>query len=45
MMLTKATMADYPELLTHYQQVCASMEAGGLKQWHWGQYPNDDIVR
>lgn len=45
MMLTKATMTDYQELLTHYQQVCAFMEESGLKQWHWGQYPAEDIVR
>lgn len=28
-----------------YQTVIADMRSGGLKQWEWGVYPNEDLLR
>ena len=45
MLLTPATPADFPAVCALYETVCADMLAHGLQQWHWGQYPNEDLVR
>ena len=44
-MLTKATQADFQELVTLYHAVADDMNAHGLSQWHWGQYPNEELIQ
>ena len=44
-MLTKATQNDFQELVDLYHTVADDMNAHGLSQWHWGQYPNEDLIR
>ena len=44
-MLTKAIQADFQELVNLYHTVADDMNARGLSQWHWGQYPNEDLIR
>ena len=44
MMLTKAVPADLPAVCDFYQRVIASMLAGGLDMWHWGEYPNEAVL-
>ena len=45
MLLTQATTHDFPAICALYEAVCADMLAKVLNQWHWGQYPNEDLVR
>ena len=45
MLLTQATAHDFPAICALYEAVCADMLAHGLNQWHWGQYPNEGLVR
>ena len=44
-MLTKAAQADFQELVTLYHTVADDMNAHGLSQWHWGQYPNEGLIQ
>ena len=44
MKLTKATPADLPAVCAFYRAVCEAMERSGLDMWHWGEYPNGDIL-
>ena len=50
MILRKAAMSDLDALCALYADVCSSMEAEGLHQWHFGTYPSrqtltEDIER
>ena len=45
MRLEKARKEDLDELLTLYHAVTDLMEARGQKQWHWGWYPNENLLR
>ncbi len=45
MELIQATERDAEELLAFYQRVADNMEQTGLQQWHWGRYPNEDMIR
>ena len=45
MLLSLAMPADFAAVCALYQTVCADMLAHGLHQWHWGQYPNEGLVR
>ena len=45
MELIKATEADLEELLGLYQRAADQMKAEGLKQWEWGVYPSEQLVR
>ena len=45
MEIVQATENDLEELLALYRRVCESMEAEGLKQWHWGVYPTEELIR
>ena len=45
MELMKAVESDLEELLGLYQRAADSMEEGGLKQWHWGRYPSEQLIR
>lgn len=43
-MLIRAEMKDLDAVIRHYHCVADTMEASGLKQWHWGLYPREDIL-
>ena len=45
MELIRATESDLEELLALYQRAADQMEAEGLKQWHWGVYPTEELIR
>ena len=45
MEIYQATEKDLEELLDLYQRAADQMEAGGLKQWHWGTYPTEELIR
>ena len=45
MELIRATERDAEELLAFYQHVADTMEEKGLQHWHWGRYPNEDMIR
>lgn len=44
MMLEKAQAAELQAVCALYQAVCEGMKAAGLRQWHWGAYPAEDIA-
>lgn len=43
-MLQKATAAQLNEICALYESVCNAMQAAGLEQWRWGEYPAADIL-
>ena len=45
MELMLATEQELNEILALYQRVSDHMEGGGLNQWHWGVYPNEELIR
>ena len=45
MELTKAARDDMDEILGLYRVTAEGMEAAGLRLWHWGEYPNEEILR
>ena len=45
MELIRATERELDELLAFYRHVADRMEESGLQHWHWGRYPNEDIIR
>ena len=45
MEIVRATENDLEELLDLYQRAAYRMEAEGLKQWHWGVYPTEELIR
>ena len=45
MELIRATEQELDELLAFYQHVADHMEEKGLQQWHWGRYPNEEMIR
>ena len=45
MMLEKAKQSDFQELVQLYHTVADDMNAHGLSQWHWGQYPNETLIQ
>ena len=45
MELIRATENDLRELTALYQRVSDAMEAEGLRQWHWGVYPTEEMIR
>lgn len=44
MILQQARMSDLPALCKFYEMVSAHMEANGQRQWHWGAYPNEQVL-
>ena len=44
-MLTKAAQTDFQELVELYHAVANDMNAHGLSQWRWGQYPNEALIQ
>ena len=45
MEIVQATEKDLEELLDLYRRAADRMEAAGLKQWHWGVYPTEELIR
>ncbi len=45
MEIVRAGESDLEELLDLYQRAADQMEAAGLKQWHWGVYPTEELIR
>ena len=45
MELIRATERELDELLAFYQLVADDMEDKGLCHWHWGRYPNEQMIR
>ena len=45
MELIRAAEGDLPELLSLYERVAGEMEKNGLRQWHWGVYPTEEMIR
>ncbi|MBR4080512.1 MAG: GNAT family N-acetyltransferase [Clostridia bacterium] len=41
----QATLSDLTAVCDLYQAVCESMNAAGVSQWRWGEYPNEDMIR
>lgn len=44
MILQKARKTDVKAVCRLYQEVCEAMEANGQRQWHWGDYPNEQLI-
>ena len=44
MILRKAMSGDLRAICDLYEHVSGFMESHGLKQWHWGVYPNRELV-
>ena len=45
MELIRATEREAAELIAFYRHVTDRMEDSGLKHWHWGRYPNEEMIR
>ena len=45
MEIIQATAAQLEELISFYQVVADHMEERAIRQWHWGRYPNEDLIR
>ncbi len=45
MEIIQATAAQLDELISFYQVVADHMEERAIRQWHWGRYPNEDLIR
>ena len=45
MRITKPTADALPEICRLYQLVIDDMHARGLYQWHWGQYPYEELLQ
>ena len=44
MELKRAREADREELNALYRETTERMEADGLTQWHWGEYPSEEMI-
>ena len=45
MELIRATGREAAELIAFYRHVTDRMEDSGLRQWHWGRYPSEEMIR
>ena len=45
MILRQAKPEELDAVCALYEQVSREMEEQGLHQWHWGDYPNRDLIR
>ena len=45
MELIRATEREADKLLAFYRHVADNMEENGLQHWHWGRYPNEEMIR
>ena len=45
MIIRKAALADLSAACALYEAICLEMNARGVDQWVWGDYPNEEFVR
>ncbi len=45
MEIIRATEQELEELLSFYQCVADHMEERDIRHWHWGRYPNEELIR
>ena len=45
MEIIRATEQELEELLTFYRHVADNMEEHAIRHWHWGRYPNEEMIR
>ena len=45
MEIVQATERELNELISFYQTVADHMEERSMRHWHWGRYPNEDMIR
>ena len=45
MEIIQATTAELDGLISFYQVVADHMEERAIRQWHWGRYPNEELIR
>jgi mannose-6-phosphate isomerase len=45
MEIMRATEQDLEELLSFYQRTADQMEEREIRHWHWGRYPNEELIR
>ena len=45
MEIIRATEQELEELLSFYQTVADNMEEHAIRHWHWGRYPNEEMIR
>ena len=45
MEMIRAAERDLGELFDLYRHAADGMEARGIQHWHWGRYPNEDLIR
>lgn len=44
MILQKARPSDLEAVCRFYEIICVDMESKGQRQWHWGAYPNEQVL-
>ena len=45
MELIRAAEQDAEKLIAFYRHVADDMEKAGIRHWHWGRYPNEELIR
>ena len=45
MEIIRATEQELEELLSFYRHVADQMEEHSIRHWHWGRYPNEEMIR
>ena len=45
MILQKARISELQDICEFYKAVTEGMEKTGLRQWHWGRYPNEEMLK
>ena len=45
MEIIRATEQELEELVSFYQIVADNMEERAIRHWHWGRYPNEELIR
>ena len=45
MEIIRAGEQDLEELLGFYRRMADSMEENGIRHWHWGEYPREELIR
>ena len=45
MEIIRATEQELDELFSFYQLTADQMEKQSIRHWHWGRYPNEDLIR
>ena len=45
MEIIQATEQELDELLAFYRHVADQMEEQAIRHWHWGRYPNEEMIR